>query len=62
MKIKDTITLIFTNIAEAEQLESKIKFMKNYVSVSCTHKAIDSKISEEDEKMIMTESSIMNIS
>jgi hypothetical protein len=62
MKIKDTITLIFTNIAEAEQLESKIKFMKNYVSVSGTHKAIDSKISEEDEKMIMTESSIMNIS
>lgn len=54
MKIKNTITLIFTNIAEATQLESTIKFMNNYVSVSGSHKANDSKISEEDEKMIIT--------
>lgn len=32
MKIKDVITSIFTNIAEAELLESKVKFMAVYSS------------------------------
>jgi hypothetical protein len=32
MKIRDVITSIFTNIAEAELLESKVKFMAVYSS------------------------------